>query len=388
MTFCPAGAPIGTRRSSGTLSRYIAREFLIPLVCCLGGFVALFLVADVFDVLQDFLELDREVSVSQSAADSPIAQLMLYLLLRQPANLVNVLPMSILLSTCFMMNILGRHHEITALRASGLSLPRCCLPVWLIALVCSGLSFWLSESIAPDWSATAAEVYERRGGPSRYLEKGRGRLAYRNVRGSRDWFFECFSRDGVQQGVLVKQFRDDGSIHWELRAARAAYEEGRWVFNQGTMTQFDEQGRLPQGPQREFARYAASELTESPGQILNSLKPAEELSVSEIVRLIRDNACLPRSTRNVFYTTLWHRLSFPFSCLVAALLGVSLSVAREGSSALRGFAMAVGIMVFYYLVGQFFLVLGKNGAIPSLVAGLLPTLCFAAWGGCELYRRR
>ncbi len=365
------------RRTSRILLRYIACEFAVPLFCCLGGFIALFVVTDVFDVLQDFLK-----------ADAPAGTVVLFFALRQPANLVNVLPMSVLLAASFMMNVLGRHHEITALKASGLSLIRCCLPVWTAALVFSGLTYWLNERLAPECSLRADELHEALTTSKRLRNQGRAKLAYRNEREHRDWFFEVFSWEGEKRGVLIKQFRPDGSILWELRAAGAEYCDDLWVFLDGAVSHFDSEGALPEGPEQHFTRYVARDLREMPRQIMNSMLPAEALSLREIRRLLRTNPNLPARSRRAFLTTLWYRLSFPFSCLLAALLGVSLCVTRERGSALRGFALAVGIMVLYYLTGQFFVLLGKNGAVPPIVAGCLPTLLFVVWGSRAVYRAR
>ena len=366
-----------TRTISWTLFRYFACEFFVPLVCCVGGFVALFLITDIFDVLRDFVE-----------AKAPAKEVALYFVLRQPANLVNVLPMSILLSVSFMLNILGRHHEITAVRAAGLSLVRCCMPVWLGAAAFGALALWINESLAPEWSLRAEELLEESTTSASFRATGRSKLAYRNEAGRRDWFFEGFSRHGEKRGVLVKQFRPDRTVLWELRAGRAEYEGGAWVFYAGAISRFDEQGSLPVGPEQDFERLCLSELDELPGKIVNSLRPAEELPISEICRLLRVNTSLPRRTKRMLLTSLWYRLSSPFSCLIAALLGVALSLGREKSSALRGFALAVGIMVLFYVAGQVFVVFGKNGFLPPVVAGCLPTLLFIGWGCWAVYERR
>lgn len=368
-----------TRRHSWTLFGYIAREFLVPFLCCIGGFIALFLIADLFDTLQDFVE-------AQASAQSIAA----YFLLKQPYNLVNVLPMSLLLSSCFMVNILGRHHEITALRASGLSVVRCFMPVWVVALLAAFLSLWLNERIAPQWNVRAEEHLDRlTAPPGRARAAVRPKLAYHHAAAGRDWLFESFAAAGEQQHVLVKQFRADRSVAWELRAAKAYHEDGtpgHWVFLEGTLSRFDEDGGLPE-TEESFERHDAHELRESPEQIVNSLRPAEELAVGEIRAMLAAQRHLPVATRNVFRTIMWHRLSFPFSCVVAVLLGVSLSIAQEGD-ALKGFAMAVGIMILYYLFSQILVLLGKAGMMPPLLAGCLPTLFFGGWGGWDLYRKR
>ena len=372
-----APATVLRRRHSWTLFRYVAREYLVPLACCVAGFLTLFILADVFDVLQDFTE-----------KRTPLPAVLLFFALRQPANLVHVLPMSVLLSASFMINVLGRHHEITALRAAGLSMVRCCLPVWIAAVAFSVLSLWLNERLGPQLYAQSQDLFNAVTNPHKYHSGTRAKLAYRNNDGNRDWFFESFSRDGEQRGVMVKQYRPDRRILWELTAARAVYEHRQWVFFDAARAEFDAQGALPAGPETRFARYVAPGLDESPHHILNTLKPAEELSTRELLGVLRNNPNLPASTQKVFRTTIWQRLTFPFSCVVAALLGVALSITREKSSALRGFAMAVALMVVYYLVCQTFVVLGKNGALPPLVAGVLPTALFAGWGAFEMHRRR
>ncbi len=365
------------RRGSRVLFWYIAREFLIPLACCIGGFIALFLVFDVFDVLRDFVE-----------ARSSISGTIMFFVLRQPANLVNVLPMSILLSASFMVHMLGRHHEITAMRAGGLCLVRCCLPVWLAAVALSGVSLWLNESIAPQSSARAEELLDEMTTSAQHYNSGRIKLAFRNVADNRDWFFEAFSRDGEKKGVLVKQFRDDRTVQWELQALSTVFEAGQWVFHDAVLVKFDGEGALPVGPEKKFDRYVAIGLEELPEEILSSLRPAEELSIREMRRMLAVNQELPQATRRVFYSIIWYRLAFPFSCVVAALLGVSLSIVRENNSALRGFAIAIGIMVFYYVVSHLFVLLGKNGTFPPFLAGCLPTLVFAGWGGWALFEKR
>lgn len=367
-----------SRRHSATLFGYISREFMVPFCCCIGGFIALFLIADLFEVLQEFLE-------AKASARTVIA----FFALKLPFYVVNVLPMSLLLSSSFMVNILGRHHEITALRASGLSIFRCFLPVWIVALLAAFLSLWLNERIAPQWDARAEEFLEALASPGKPRSASRPKLAYHHAAARRDWLFESFDAGGQQQRVLVKQFRPDRSVAWELRAAKAYHtggEHGHWVFLDGTHSRFDAAGELPE-IEESFTRHEALDLRESPDQIVNSLRPVEELAVGEIHAMLAEQRHLPISTQNVFRTIMWHRLGFPFSCVVAALLGVSLSMTQAGG-ALKGFAMAVGIMILYYLFSQVLVLLGKAGMVPPVVAGFLPTLLFGGWGGWDLYRKR
>ena len=100
---------------------------MVPLVCCLLGFTALFLFNSVFDDIPDFLRRPA------TAAGGPSWEVPLYFVLTQPANLLNVLPMSVLLAGSFLISLMGKHHELVAVRAAGISLTRMALPIWLVA---------------------------------------------------------------------------------------------------------------------------------------------------------------------------------------------------------------------------------------------------------------
>ena len=63
------------RRLPLTLWRYVAQEFCLPLVCCVACFVLLFMVLDIFDVLQDLM-----------GAKAPLGQMMGFFLLGRSAD--------------------------------------------------------------------------------------------------------------------------------------------------------------------------------------------------------------------------------------------------------------------------------------------------------------
>ncbi len=339
--------------------------------------MVLFLIADIFDDLKDFLDAGAGLAVAAR-----------YFFYRQPANLVNVLPMSILLSASFMMSILGRHHEISAIRAAGLSVLRFAMPVWIIALAFSAISFWLSEDVIPNFNHRAEWIIENLHDEGGQVERETS-LAYRNNEAGRDWFFQHFqAANGVHSGILIKQFRPDRTVEWELRAERGYYRSGKWLFENGIFSTFDIRGEMPTGPQQVFQQKVMPGLSETPADIVNSLRPAEELPVRAIISLLRSSEGLPETSKDVLRTIISYRLSFPIACIIAALLGVALSAVQERSNTMRGFALSVGLMVSYYVISQLFVLLGKNGMVPPVLAGVLPTAAFVAWGCMAVYRNR
>jgi lipopolysaccharide export system permease protein len=372
-----AARPPAERRVPRILFWYMAREFVLPLVCCVFAFVALFLISDLFDVLGDMLG-------SETAS---IGQLFVYFAVQQPVNLPQVLPMSVLLSASFMVNSLQRHHELSAMRAAGLSLLVCARPVWILGFVLSIASLWVGEALAPRCATTAERMRDAWTESEEYRES-RGRLSYSNPQSRRDWFFSQFNPVGEHQGVLVKQFRPDHSTEWDLKALRAQHVGGEWVFYEGTLERFDDEGRHREGARLAFKRRAFPELDETPARILNQLRPESELSVRKMLDVLRFNPALPETFRQRVHATVWYRLTFPFSCLVGAFLGMALSIAHERGSALRGFALAVGLMVLYYIACQIALVLAQQGHIPAFAGGALPTLVFLGIAFWQMHRKR
>ncbi|RYE89207.1 MAG: YjgP/YjgQ family permease [Cytophagaceae bacterium] len=59
------------------------------------------------------------------------------------------LPLAVLLSSLMTYGNLGEHHELTAIKASGIALTRILRPVWLVSLVLGGIAFWFNNSIVP-----------------------------------------------------------------------------------------------------------------------------------------------------------------------------------------------------------------------------------------------
>jgi lipopolysaccharide export system permease protein len=59
------------------------------------------------------------------------------------------LPLAVLLSSLMTYGNLGEHHELTAIKASGIALTRILRPVWLVSLGLAVTAFWFNERIVP-----------------------------------------------------------------------------------------------------------------------------------------------------------------------------------------------------------------------------------------------
>ena len=120
------------------LDRYLLRELLIPFGYCLIGFVIFWVSSDAFAQLSDYQKLRLTL----------LDILELYLV-RMPEVLVIVLPVAFLLSLLYTLTNHARHHELTAIRAAGVSLLRLSMPYLLVGLLLTGALFAINEKWAP-----------------------------------------------------------------------------------------------------------------------------------------------------------------------------------------------------------------------------------------------
>lgn len=359
------------------LDRYVLREFMIPFTVLIIGFILLFLVGDVFNDLADFLQ-----------RDTPLAITTHYFLLKLPGNIRFVLPISLLLACMYTMHKFGRSQEIIAMRACGLSLQRCSAAIYAVALLVTAINFWFNEKFVPDTEREAFLLRTRvkREDHQQYLH---AMLTYRSPDGRRMWLFTYFDAAGEQKDVILKHAREDGSLAWDLRAARAEHRPGEgWVFRDAAYTEFDAEGLLPEKAVRapELTRTVA-ELPETPRDIENSVKPVDDLSSWVILDLLRRTRDMAPKCRSLYRTTLYHRLAFPWACLVAVLLGIPLA----GHSHRGGFFLsalsAVGLIIAYIFLSNLCRVFGNQGHLPPFIAGAGPTIAFIVYGWWNIARR-
>ena len=132
------------------LDRYLLRELLTPLFFCVSGILVLCLVFDIFANYDTFLELKLSVR-----------EMLIWQLISLPTYFVLVFPITLLLALLYALTTHARHHEITAIRAAGVSLWRLGAPYFAVGLLGSLLVFALNELWIPD-TETRTEVIAQR----------------------------------------------------------------------------------------------------------------------------------------------------------------------------------------------------------------------------------
>lgn len=362
------------------LDFYIFTEFMIYLTILLCVFITLFVIGDIFNDLSDFLD-----------SGVPIKQTVYYFLLKLPGNIRFILPITVLLACMWTMAMFGKHMEVTAMRSSGLSLFRCGGSIFAVGLVVTGVNIWFNEALVP-YTEREAEILKfyatkQEGGQ---LPDNQKMLTFRSFDKRRTWLFKTFNLNKDQEDVVLKRYRGDKTLDWEITAkiATFSYKNG-WTFLNGSFTPYSHDGLMPKSTEY-FKKLTKDrkEIPEIPENILNTVKSKDELPSWVIWRMVKNTANMAPRCKAILMSVFYNRLAFPWSCFLAVFLGIPLATKNERSGIMLSIIIAIAVIVIYIIFSQLLLILGKQGLMAPIFAGLFPTVAFLVYGWYTVIRNQ
>jgi lipopolysaccharide export system permease protein len=370
------------------LDRYLLRELLIPFSYCLIGFLIFWVSFDIFAQLSDFQKLRlKPLEVGE------------YYLVRTPETLVMVLPIAFLLALLYALTNHARHHELTAMRAAGVSLLRLSMPYLVMGFLLSLGVFAINELWVPQSVDAAEEILNRhqtkRSDPGQKdWESNVG--FYHSQDGEKDrrwWFADSYNLvTGDMIRPNVTWVPSDGP-RLEIVAERAAYVDRVWTFTNVNVLVYS--NVLPEQSLRESLLMPV--FVETPEQFksqikinrLNSFKSVRkaQLSVREILEYKRIN---PGDThkRTMLDTKLHGRLAAPWTCFVVVLIALPFGAATGRRNVAVGVASSILICFIYFVLLQLALALGTGGYVLPWIAAWSPNAFFAFVGLALTWRVR
>ncbi len=360
------------------LDSYVLREFMIPFTILILAFILLFLIGDIFNDMSDFID--------KGASFSTMVQ---YFSLKIPGNVRFVLPISVLLACMYTMATFGKNMEVTAMRASGISLMRCGGSIFLIGFAVTIVNFVFNEGFVPMTEYKAKNIYMKVKKGADYQPKELRMFSFRSLDDKRIWFFKYFDRKGLHHDVTLKLSNPDtDKLIWDLQAKTASYVANKgWIFNDVTKTKYTKFGFAMTPEKYKKLVISPDDASETPRIIENSVRAATELPSLEIVSLLSTAKNMSEKSKNMYLTVLWSRLSFPWACFLAVFLGIPLAAKNERSGVFMAIITAVVVIVLYQVSSNMLMLAGNQGWLPPIVAGFSPTVAFIAYGWYNIKRQ-
>ena len=349
---------------------YILKEIL-PI-----SFIGLMIFT--FILLMDKILKLIELIVSRGVNLFQILKLLLYI---SPSFLVFTIPMAVLLSILLAFGRLSTDSEITALKASGISLYQLFLPVIVFSvsayLVTTFLVFyglpWGNQGFKNTLFAIAQskadiEIKERV-----FDDTFDGLVVYVDkvpIQGKR------------MQGIIIYDERDREKLTTifateGLLANNPKSQEVILKLFSGDIHRFEKQNHVYQKVR--FDTYDLKlELSRAFTAIGKKLKD-KEMSLDEIEGKMEQMRKRGQDTTPL-EVEAHKRYAFPFACIIFGLVGVPLGIQPRRSGRSYGFIFSIALILAYYISITASEILAVRHMIPAFLAGWAPNLLFGCLG--------
>lgn len=332
--------------------KYISRQFLQTLIYSVVIFSLFFVIVDLADNLDKFIDRDVPTDI--------VVKYYIYFI---PYIVIFIIPIAVLLSTLFSVGQLAHHNEIVAMQTSGVSLNRIALPLLILGFIISVFMTLFAEYVMPPASREKFAIKRQ------YLDRMSARMfaQQNNINilqneNERIFISHFDNRENIAHDVTVQKYVPGGMLS-RMDAKKIFWRENRWVMEAGTSRIFSEEGE-------QIVSFDSTELKSlqiDPTELGNVQKKPDEMNFSELRKFIR------RVEMNGADSLKWQvdlhmKFSFPFSSFVILLFGIPLAASRKRSGKALGFGISLGICFLFFGLVKTLQTLGYNSILPPILA--------------------
>jgi lipopolysaccharide export system permease protein len=363
---------------SGTLDRYIVRQFIGIFFICLTGLLMIWLLVDLGDKISDF-----------RGADGVFRTMAKFYLTRSPGVIAVMIPYSLLLALLYSLGKLSANREIIAMIQAGRSLVRIALPLIVAGVLFSLLYLGFNYHWAPVAEGSVEIMLaEASGKPAAEASN----VLYRNAEKRRLWLVGSFPKD-YQIGkpllnVEVTTTREDKTMESRLRAKSALWDRNtrKWTFTEPVVGNF--QANQPAIFENHTEPLVINSWSETPWQLIKPGLSAEYLGIPDLNSWLQANDRAGQFADPAPYQTQWHyRWALPFSCLIIVLLATPLGIHFSRRGASGGIFFAVFLAGLMLLFTSISVALGEAGTLSPALAAWLPNIVFTLLALYLFHRR-
>lgn len=345
-----------------TLDRYVLREWTKVFLVSALGVPLVPIIFDLTDNLGKYL-----------SRGLPRGSIFLAYVFALPETIFLVIPAAVLIATVFTVGGLGRHSEITAAKASGISFHRLVQPLLAASLGAFLFGLVLGE-VAPIATQRRAQLL---GDEVIRSQSSRYNFVYRADGG---WVYAIGSLFIVPRQMRDLMLERGGAgpeyptIVITAPVAQYADSARHWSLVHGTL-------RYLLGPGRELAfafdTLRSRSLKETPTGLLAQAKAPEEMGYRELGRYI-DALARSGSDAKKLRVKQALKIAIPFASVIIAFFGAPLAITNPRAGAAYGIALSLGITIIFLLLIQLSQAIGAGGLVPPLLAAWLPNIGFGA----------
>lgn len=361
------------------LDRYILSEWAKVFSLCFASFCGILVISEAYNWIPEFIHLKTSV-----------LNVLIYFLYSIVVRISTIVPISLMVSTVFVLTTMNRNQELAALRAAGVGITRITAPLWWVGGFFTALLILLNAVWVPDVLEAQNALLEReqfkalRAKDVSVLPTGQSDfVSFENTKKRRFWLI---TRLGLNTGqafeVSIDSFDEKGrrirSIKSDFAEFKKINNQWVWIFKEGRDLKFNpETGSLLSQPR--FKELNIPDYDEDPEVMLFARRDPDTLSFREVNRFV-DQTGRNAGGRNAAYAMRYHSiLAAPAICLVVIAVAIPFSVVGGRVSPMVGVAKVFGLFLLFYFISALSYAFGNSGAIPPVLAAWLPVILTILW---------
>lgn len=365
-----------------TIRRLIYGEVLSSIALVALAFLALFFFFDLVDELQ-YLGKNNSLSAENTYQ---IRHALFYVALLIPNHLYELLPISVLIGTIFVMARLAQSSEYTILRTSGLGPWRALKLLLALGAFFVALSFAVGDYVAPA-SERAAQLLKARYQNKITVGQTGAWLKEKQAYNSFVVNVKELSPDNEMHGVKIYEFNNKGLIVSTTEAPVALFSpDAAWLLQNASRAEFEvPAGLTDASPAREVAKVSRATLesfrwpTEISAEMVSValLKP-ERMATIDLFNYIRHLEANEQTAQR-YEIEFWKKVFYPLSCLVMVMLALPFAYLHFRSGGIAGYVFAgVMIGISFFLLNNVFGYIGNLRNWQPWLAAATPGLLYMA----------
>lgn len=347
------------------LSKEIAKIFLYVITLIIGIFIAV----DYLGTMDEFI--DAGISLQRA---------FIYVILKIPFIITQVLPVALLLSTLVVFGLMSKHNEIVIIRSSGISIFYLLRTLVVMGLLFSLLLVFLAEIAVPISMAKSNAIQQEEIRKNKTIT-AKGKNIW--IKGKRKIIHIAVSHPAEKAlyGITCYQFDSKFNLVRRIDAHKGVYADKQWTLENVMVQQFDPAtGTFISS----FPEQLVQDIGLVPEDLKKVAKPSTEMTFMELLANVRKIEAEGYNAAR-YRVDLYAKTAYPFSCMIMVLIGTGLAARGKLAKGLPT-SITIGLLIafFYWVFNSFCISLGYGERLPAILAAWSANAVFLCVGAISL----
>ena len=353
-----------------TIQRMIYAEVVTKVSFATMGFVGLFFFFDLADEMKWIGKGPNKGYAFEHAAT--------YVLLMVPSHVYELLPITVLIGTIFVMSKFAQSSEFTILRTSGMGPGLALRNLLGLGLAFVVLTFVVGDYLAPPSSRVGQLLRTRHLGVA-YTKGVTGAwLKETQPQGHSVVNVGSLNPQSEMGQVRIFEFDDSGRLNSMLRADKAVFETtaSGWLLQNVSADYFNatQSTLAPLRREQISSMHWSTEMTEEMVSVA-LLKP-ERMATLDLFRYIRHLSVNNQSSQR-YEIEFWKKIFYPLSCLVMVMLALPFAYLHLRSTPITSVVfLGILIGISFFLMNNVFGHIGNLNAWSPWLAAATPGMVY------------